>query len=66
MKNNRNTRTSQLKDSINKNQQIDGQIYFTDLETTSPASKKRETSNKKLLHKQTNTFVQLESTNKTH
>ena len=27
-----------LKDSINKNHQIDDQIYFTDSETTSPAS----------------------------
>ena len=29
-----------LKDSINKNHQIDYQIYFTDSETTSPASRK--------------------------
>ena len=27
-----------LKDSINKNHQIDNQIYFTDSDTTSPAS----------------------------
>ena len=27
-----------LKDSINKNHQIDDQLYFTDSETTSPAS----------------------------
>ena len=27
-----------LKDSINKNRQIDHQLYFTDSETTSPAS----------------------------
>ena len=30
-----------LTDSINKNHQIDDQIYFTDSETTSPASIKR-------------------------
>ena len=29
-----------LKDSINKNHQIDDQLYFTDSETTSPASVK--------------------------
>ena len=53
-----------LKNSINKNHQIDDQLYFTDSETTSPASVKA--NKKKLLHKQTNTFVQLESTNKTY
>ena len=55
-----------LKDSINKNHQIDDQLYFTDSVNTSPASVKGKREIKKLLHKQTNTFVQWESTNKTH
>ena len=55
-----------LKDSKNKNHQIDDQLYFTDSETTSQASVKAKRENKKLLHKQTNTFAQLESTDKTH
>ena len=55
-----------LKVSINKNHQIDDQRYFTDSETTSPASVKGKRKKKDLLHKQINTFVQLESTNKTH
>ena len=55
-----------LKDSINKNHQIDDQIYFTDSETTSPASIKGKRRIKKLLQKQTNTSGQLKSTNKIH
>ena len=55
-----------LRDSINKNHQVDDQLRFTDTETTSPASIKGKTKNINLLHKQTNTLVQLESTNKTY
>ena len=38
IRNNRNTRTSQFKDSKNKNNQVDDQQYFTDSETTTPVS----------------------------
>ena len=55
-----------LKDSLNKNHKIDDQLYFADSETTSPASIKGKRRIKKMLHKQTNRFVQLESTNNTH
>ena len=55
-----------FKDSMNKNHQNDDQIYFFDSETTSPASIKGKRRIKKVIHKQTNTFVQLKSTNKTH
>ena len=54
-----------LKDLIIKNHQTDDQIYFSDSETTSPPSIKGK-RRINLLYKQTNTFVQLESTNKTH
>ena len=55
-----------LKDSISKNHQNNNQIYFSDPETTSPASIKGQRTIKKVILKQTKRSVQLESTNKTH
>ena len=56
-----------LKNSVNKNYQVNDTLYFSDSETTSQSSIQGKRRIKKTYkNKQTSTSIQFESTNKTH